>query len=124
MRTILLTGLTGLAALAACSDGGPMATGSVQVGMATDASAAASSAAGPLFADTFTDSSGNTLNLESASVVLRKIHLAGSTEVGCEWGDPPPPDSLETVADSGDDQGEHEDECALVRLGPVLVDLP
>ena len=119
MRTTTLAGLLGLAALAACSDGTSMPTGRVQVGVATDASAAVTTSAGPLFADTYTDASGNTLVLESASVVLRKIHLEGSSEFGCE-DDGAGDDSLETVADSGD----QEDGCAIVRLGPVLVDLP
>ena len=119
MRTTTLAGLLGLAALAACSDGTGTPMGRVQVGVATDASAAATTSAGPLFADTYTDPSGNTLVLESASVVLRKIHLEGSSEFGCEDGDRGE-DSLETAADSG----ETEDACAVVRLGPVLVDLP
>lgn len=121
MRTTLLAGTLGLAALAACGDGTGVPTGRVQVGVATDASAAATSPAGPLFADTYTDSSGNTLVLESASVVLRKIHLEGSSEFGCEDDDEGEgEDSLEIVADSG----ETEDACAIVKLGPVLVDLP
>ena len=51
--------------------------------------------------------------------------------MGCESDDSLPPDSLGSVPDSahedmddGHDGAENEDACALVRLGPVLVDLP
>jgi hypothetical protein len=108
----------GLAALTACGDdGSPHPTGQVQVGITTDKAPAGASAAGLIRADTYTDADGNILVLETASVVLRKIHLEGSTEFDCEDADD---DSTGTVADSVDE----EDGCGMVRLGPVLVDLP
>lgn len=113
MRKYLLAVSIGLAALAACDNGGaPTPTGDVQIGMTTVNPAAG--APGLLSAETYTDENGNTLVLETASVVLRKIHLMGSTEFGCE------DDTTGTVADSADD----EDGCRLVRAGPVLVDIP
>lgn len=113
----LLAVSIGLAAIAGCSDdNGPVPTGQVQIGMTTDKPAAG--AAGLLRADTYTDSAGNTLVLDSVSVVLRKIHLQGSTEFGCEDADD---DTTGTVADSAEDE---EDGCGLVRMGPVLVQLP
>ena len=115
MRKHLLAVSLGLAVLAACGDeGSPAATGEVQVGMTSAGVAASGSATGLRLAETYTDSGGNTLVLETASVVLRKIHLMGSTEFGCE------DDTTGTVADSADD----EDGCRLVRAGPVLVDIP
>jgi len=126
MRAYLLTGLTGLAALAACSDGGPAATGRVEVGFATDASAPATGVA--LFADTYTDLSGNTLVIDSVSVVIRKLKLEGGATVACDVddGEDDGEDSLTTASDSGDgDMEEHEDgDCGQLRLGPFLVDLP
>lgn len=118
MRTTILAGLLGLAALAACSDGGPAATGRVEVGFATDASAPATGVA--LFADTYTDLSGNTLVIDSVSVVVRKLKLEGGAALGCE--DEETPDSLETASVSGDEG--IESECAELKLGPFLVDLP
>jgi len=116
MRTIVLAGIVGLAGLAACSsDGSPTPTGQVQVGMTT--TAAGGPVTGALLAETYTDSDGNTLVLQTASVVLRKIHLVGSTEFGCE------DDDSTGVTDSTGIE-EDEDGCGMVRLGPVLVDLP
>lgn len=116
MRTIILAGIVGLAGLAACnSDGSPTPTGQVQVGMTT--TAAGGPVAGPMLDEVYTDDDGNTLILTTASVVLRKIHLEGSTEFGCEDDD-----STGTTDSTGIVQD--EDGCGLVRLGPVLVDLP
>lgn len=127
MRAIMLAGVAGLAALAACSDGGPAATGRVEFGVATSASAPATGAA--LFADTFNDSSGNALVIDSVSVVVRKLHLEGSTATGCDDGEMPDtvPDTMVDSRVMASDSGEHEDEgvgCEGLRLGPFLVDLP
>jgi len=103
MRTMLLTGLTGLAALAACGDGGPAATGRVDVSFAT-----AGSAAAPGFpAETYEDDAGNVLVIDSAAVVLRKLHLqrASADSADCESADDP-------------------DECAVLKAGPFIVMLP
>ncbi|HVX89861.1 MAG TPA: hypothetical protein VG940_13085 [Gemmatimonadales bacterium] len=123
MRSTKVAGLIGLAALAACSDGGPAATGRVDVGFATDASAPASGVA--LLADTYTDGGGNTLVIDSVSVVVRKLKLEGAATAGCDVDDDGG-DSLMTASDSGDgDMEEHEDgDCGQLRLGPFLVDLP
>ncbi|MBW8771718.1 MAG: hypothetical protein JF590_00255 [Gemmatimonadetes bacterium] len=130
MRAIMLAGVTGLAALAACSDGGPAATGRVEFGVATSASAPAGGAA--LFADTFNDSTGNALVIDSVAVVVRKLHLEGSAATGCDDGERPDTIADTTsedgmmVSDSGD--GDHEGDdgvgCEGLRLGPFLVDLP
>lgn len=121
MRSTILAGLTGLAALAACSDGGPGTTGRVEVGFATDASAPASGVA--LFADTYTDPDGNTLVIDSVSVVLRQVMLEGGAGVGCDDDDGEGEESPIASADSG--ETEDDEECEIVlRLGPMLVDLP
>lgn len=118
MRKSMLAGTLGLAALAACSDGGPAATGRVEVGFASDASAPAAGV--PLFADTYTDPSGNTLVIDSVAVVVRRLRLEGGAATGC--GDDGSPDPLATMPDSG--EHDMEQECAELRLGPFLVDLP
>jgi hypothetical protein len=103
MRTMLLAGLAGLAALAACSDGGPAATGRVDVSFATTGSAAAAG----FPAETYEDEDGNVLVIDSAAVVLRKLHLqrASADSSACEGeGDP--------------------DECSVLKAGPFLVMLP
>lgn len=123
MRMITLAGSLGLAALAACSDGGPAATGRVEVGFATDASAPAGGV--PLLADTYTDLSGNTLVIDSVSVVVRKLKLEGSATAACDIDDSGE-DSMMVMSDSGHgDMEEHEDgDCGQLRLGPFLVELP
>jgi hypothetical protein len=120
MRAHSLAALAGLAALAACSDGGPGAMGRVELGVATSASAPA--AGGVLFADTFNDSSGNALVIDSVAVVIRKVHLERRGMPGC--GDD---DSTDDVVVALSDSGEHEDDdvsCEGEKLGPFLVDLP
>src|SRR5688572_8720555 len=115
MTRYLLAASIGLAVLAACdSSGSPTPTGEVRIGMTTDRPAAA--AVGLRLADTYTDEAGNTLVLETASVVLRKIHLQGSTAFGCEDAED---DTTGTAPDSTEEDG-----CGVVRLGPVLIDLP
>lgn len=121
MRSTTVAGLIGLAALAACSDGGPAATGRVDVGFATDASAAGASGTGALMADTYTDLSGNTLVIEGVQVVIRKLKLEGNAAVGCQ-DDEGGEDSLMTSSDSGEVEG--GDDCAVLQTGPFLVDLP
>jgi hypothetical protein len=103
MRTILLAGFAGLAALAACSDGGPAATGRVDVSFATTGSAAAAG----FPAETYEDESGNVLVIDSAAVVLRKLHLqrASADSSACE-----------SVVDP--------EECSVLKAGPFLVMLP
>jgi hypothetical protein len=129
MRAYLLTGSIGLAALAACSDGGPAATGRVEFGVATAASAPAAGAM--LFADTFTDPSGNSLVIDSVGVVVRKLHLVGGADLGCDDQETPDtmPDTLPETGIRASDGSEHEPEvvgvgCEGMKLGPFLVDLP
>jgi len=127
MRTAILAGLAGLAALAACSsDGGPGATGEVTVGFSTTASAGAA-VAGPFFAESYDDSSGNTLTIDSVAVVVRKLHLRSAACVDVDDDD----ENEGTGAiplmmddDSAEAHDDHEDEgCPVLRLGPFLVDL-
>jgi len=107
MHTKILAGVLGLAALAACSDGGPAAAGRVDVSFA--AQSAASAAAGAIIAgaETYQDDDGNVLVIDSAAVVLRKLHLQSAT------------------ADSVDcDDGAMVEGCEVLRAGPFLVSLP
>jgi hypothetical protein len=124
----LLAVVIGLAAVTACVDGGPSATGRVVVGVATDASAAGTTGEGPLFADTYTDLAGNTLVIDSVAVVVRKLKLEGGPSSTCnsdegEGEHEMENDSLNSESASVDhDDG--EEECGELKLGPFLVDLP
>lgn len=119
----------GALALAACSDGvGP--AGTAPVGFAIATRAATSASAGPMAAsEVVTDSSGNSLSIDSVSVVVRKIELEGSTLSCPSTGE----DSLTEdvtvgvtvqASDSGEMEHEGGDDCGEVRAGPFLVDLP
>ena len=124
MRTTILAGLAGLAALAACSsDGGPGGTGEVTVGFSTTASAAA---AGPFLAETYDDIAGNTLTIDSVSVVIRKLHLRSAACADSADDENEGPGEIPPMLsdDSGEVHDDHEDEgCPVIRLGPFLVDL-
>ncbi len=104
-----------LAGLAACSDSGSPASpnaGNLQFNLATRAAgAAAVSAAAP-------DSQFNgsdTLVIDSAQVILRKIDLerARDTVGACTEAD----------HQGGSNDG-HEDDCEEIKAGPVILDLP
>src|SRR6478735_11689938 len=98
LKHLLAVGL-GLAAVAACSDGGPSATGRVEVGTTAGISAAGSASNGLMLAETYTDGSGNTLTFDSVLVVIRKLRLEGGPASAC-------------VDDDDDDDGEGEDTTA------------
>lgn len=122
MRSKFLAGVLGIVVVAGCADGGPAATGRVQVGVATDASAAGTTGEGALFADTYVDTDGNTLVLDSAAVVLRKVKLEGENGL-CVDDDDEIGDSIVAAADSG--HAGDDDACEVeIRLGPMLVELP
>ena len=121
MRLITLTGLAGLAALAACSDGGPASTGRVEFAIATSA---ATTIPGPAFSENYTDLGGNSLDVDSVLVVVRKLKLEGGPGSACMTDDSTMMDGSLGLADSTDDQGEGEHECGDLRFGPFLVDLP
>jgi hypothetical protein len=117
----------GALALAACTDGmGPAGTSQVAFAISTHASG--SGAAGPTaVSEVFNDSSGNSISIDSVSVVVRKLELEGSSASCPSTGE----DSLtDDVAVGGmiqaSDSAEHEgdDDCGEVRAGPFLVDLP
>lgn len=127
MRHLAMTGAMGLLALAACSDGpGMSVTSRVDVGL-TAGHATAPAASLMAGAEVQTDGGGNTLQIDSVFVVLRKIKLEG-TACGGEDDSLEVHDSLD-VHDStdlrlDDDQGEAEDDCPMLRAGPILVQLP
>lgn len=131
MRSTMMAGLLGLAAIGGCGDGGPGAVGHVDVAMTTDAANASASGSGVLLADTYTDSGGNTLVVSSVQVVIRKVKLEGSGGMCGDDDEPELPDSLEGhdpmdiavfASDSGEIEG--DDDCGVIRAGPMLVDLP
>lgn len=110
---------TGVVSLAACSDGGP--NGTSQVAVAVAAQVGTPAGAGAFLSATQTDSSGNTLVLDSVSLVVRKIKLE---RAACGGSD----DSMEVetgamLSDSGDHEMD-DDDCPVLRAGPVLVALP
>lgn len=126
-RQIMAVSL-GLAAVAACSDGGPNATGDVTVGFGT-AATAATTAGGPLLAESYSDSAGNTLVMNEVAVVIRKLHLRGAECIG-DTDDDEHHDSIGGPELFGSDsaENEHEDDdegegCPQLRAGPFLVDL-
>lgn len=116
---------TSVALIAGCSDStGSAGAGAVRFNLATRTSASA--AAGALSADvapvTLTDGT-NTLVINSAQIVVRKIELERSgANVTCtediqQEGESESSDSHGTDAAGTDD-------CEELKLGPVLLDLP
>ena len=128
MRSLLAVSL-GLAAVAACSDGGPSATGRVDVAAATNAAAVSGVTNGLMLAETYTDGSGNTLTFDSVLVVIRKLRLQNAAIAGCDVDDDDDGEGEDTSAvmmshDSLHDEDEDDDEgCGQVRAGPFLVSL-
>lgn len=108
----------GVVALAACSEGGPNGTSQVDMAVAANV---ATPAATVFASESQTDSEGNTLVIDSVAVVVRKVKLerAACGDIG---------DSVEVVmpvalSDSGEQEMD-DDDCPVLRAGPLLVDLP
>lgn len=117
MRWSSLVVAMGGAALVACADGGPHGTSPVSVAVA--ASVASPMMGAALASEVQTDSGGNTLVIDSVSVVIRKLKLENAL---CGGDDDTTEVGLMT-SDSG--EGEMEDDgCPELRVGPLLVDLP
>ena len=117
-----MTGLmlaTGVAALVACSDGGPPSMTPVAVAVA--ASTVTPGAGASFASEVQTDGDGNTLIIDSVSVVLRKIKLENAL---CGDDDSTEADVGVMRSDSGEGEMEGDDDCPELRLGPMLVDLP
>lgn len=117
---------TSVGLIAGCSDStGTAGAGAVRFNLATRTSAAAAAA---LSADvapvTLTDGT-NTLVINSAQIVVRKIELQRSgADVTCTE-DTQQEGEFETGDDHGNDAAETDDaDCAELKLGPVLLDLP
>ena len=95
--------------LAACSTG-PNGVPSVQFATATTAAGAKAPGIGtaaPLSAsEVYTDASGDTLSIDSAFIVIRKLEIKGVASTGCD-----------TVSSAADD-------CSELESGPYLVSLP
>lgn len=113
-RCRLLLGLASTVAFAACSDGvGPGGTGHVTVRLASGVTAAAGapSAASPVTVSLGSDE----LEITSVQLVARKLRL-GRAPSSCPAEDP--------AAAGAESSGESPDNCALLRLGPLLLDPP
>ena len=126
MRYLSIVAAAGVVALAACSDSGPGATASVNFAIATRATSAP--ATGPSFTEDYTDTSGNTLAIDSVIVVVRKLKLEGGAGSACVTQDTSMMhDGIETsdtgAANDGE-AGDGEHECGDLKLGPFLVALP
>ena len=145
MKHVALS-LAGVVLLSACSEmaGSPGSLPTAQMSLAV-ATRPVSSAGAVNASESFTDPGGNTLVIDSAIVVVRKLRLVGGPMSACVSGDfdePGGDDSLE-VPDSAeehdsvgddhevgavvgpmrdDDEGGHG--CGVLHLGPFLVSLP
>lgn len=116
----------GATLLAACSDGaGPMGTSQVAFAVSTKAAASASASGFAGASEVFTDSGGNSLSIDSVSLVVRKLELEGSA-ASCPSteGDTSSADVAGVVTLMASDSAEGGDDCGEVRAGPFLVDLP
>ena len=123
MRCLRTAGAAGLLALAACSDTGPAGTSQVEFAVSTRAAAAAPSTQFSA-SETYTDLSGDTLDIDSVFVVVRKLKLEGSAaNMACIGDEGEIGDMMSMVSDTGDSH-EAEDECGELKLGPFLVELP
>lgn len=126
IRTLMVA--AGALALAACSDGtSPMATSQVAFAVSTKASAAPAAAGFLAASEVFTDSSGNSLSIDSVSVVVRKLELEGSAASCPNTGEDSVTTDVTVVGTlQASDSGMHEggDDCGEVKAGPFLVDLP
>ncbi len=113
-RCRLLLGAALTIGFAACGDGtGPEGIGHVTVRLASSTGAAAGA---PTVAAPVTVSLGSDeLEITSVQLVARKLRL-GRAAASC-----PPEDPAATGAES---TGETPDTCALLRLGPLLLDPP
>lgn len=119
MRILSIAAAAGVVVLAACGDSGPAGTSQVAFGLATQ-TAAPTLTSGFMATQTFTDLNGDTLDLDSAFVVVRKLQLEGGpTNSICSLEHPGTPDSMMASADS---MG--EDDCGELKFGPFLVELP
>ncbi len=119
MRYLSIAAAAGVVALAACGDSGPGGTSQVAFGLATQATAPAVTS-GLMATQTFTDLNGDTLDLDSVFVVVRKLQLEGGpANSTCGLEHDGTPDSMMTVADSTG-----EDDCGELKFGPFLVSLP
>ena len=119
MRLDKLIVATGVATLVACSDGGPPNMTPVAVAVAASTTTPASGAS--FASELQTDSNGNTLVVDSVSVVVRKVTLVNAA---CGQDDSTEADSGMMRSDSGEGEMEGDDGCPVLRAGPLLVDLP
>ncbi len=118
----------GALALAACSDAGPAGTSQVAFAVTTKAAVGPSAAGIEGSSELFTDSGGNSLSIDSVSVVVRKLELEGSASACVDDQEPGDTGEVDVaihpqLSDSGEHEGE-DDDCGEVRAGPFLVDLP
>jgi len=97
--------------LAACSDAGVNMSRPISLSITT-ASSRASLPMGSALAAIQIGSGANSLSLTQAQATLERIELAGS---GSCAGD---------VEDSAEPEEEGDDDCAELRIGPTLVNLP
>lgn len=145
MKTHLIVLAAGAMVAAACSEvGGPGSTAGLTPVSFAISTRPTSSAPSVMAAESFNDGNGNTLTVDSAFVVVRKLRLEGGPTAACapdSSGDMGPDDSLgiHDSTDVHDSTGmEHDsmgtapifrdgggdDGCDGLKLGPFLVELP
>jgi hypothetical protein len=117
--------LVGAGALTACDSTGP-ADGNVQLGLMVSTTGSGA-AAGAAFAPESVTVGQHRLVLTKVELVLREIELkrvAGSAVCVEDDGDGAPSFSSGDDGKSGGKEGEKDDDCLEVEIGPLLVDLP
>lgn len=115
-----MAGLVLAFALTACSDGsGPSSNeASVDLFVGVEGAAGSAPAAGPQAAQTI-ELGGSTMVITEVELVLRKLALQRQAT-----GDACTDESEEADETTAEDQADDDDDCSVLRMGPILVSLP